>query len=281
MRRRSRRFSCSSSVGCSGYLAGLRRCRCPRVGVCWVRPASISAWTWSQMLARWCLFPRQPRSPGCASRSAQSPRSAASTLRRFSPLPHTVNSASHGRLRRSLLVVQMAFTVVLVACSAWFSATVEELRAAPRGWDSDDIVAVRLAPLPGRYDGSFESSLHYRQLLERIAALPGVQTAALSNTAPPVPAPFRESVAPADRTDSRRDTLDVSGQRRILRHAAPSAHGRIGLRQIGSALWGTHRHCLVSSGASAVRRRASPWGNTSRCGTRISGSGDADRRCGG
>ena len=83
-----------------------------------------------------------------------------------------------------------------------------ELRAAPRGWDSDGIVAVRMAPLPGRYDGSFELLLYYQQLLERIAALPGVETAALSNTAPPVPlAPFRESVAPADRTDLRRDTL--------------------------------------------------------------------------
>ena len=117
------------------------------------------------------------------------------------------NSTSHGRMHQSLLVVQVAFTVVLVACATWFAATVQDLRAAPRGWDGDGIVAVRMAALPGRYDGSFEASVHYRQVLERIEALPGVQHAALSNTAPPAPAAYRESVAPADRADLRRDTL--------------------------------------------------------------------------
>ncbi len=117
------------------------------------------------------------------------------------------HSAPHGRLRQWLLVLQVAFTVVLVASATWFDATVRDLRAAPLGWDSDGIVAVRVAPLPGRYDESFESSVHYRQLLERITALPGVESAALSNAAPPVAAPYRESVAPVGRADRRRDAL--------------------------------------------------------------------------
>ena len=192
----------------AGIVAGLRRCRCPR-------------------RRRSCVGRRQFR-PGRGARCSHAGVCFHGSRRRVAVLRARPNrrGQQHPPVGDSRLLASHRQTPHRTAdfagrCSScrWRSpssssharpglrATVQELRAAPRGWDSDGIVAVRMAPLPGRYDGSFESSLHYRQLLERIDALPGVETAALSNTAPPVPAPYRESVAPADRADLRRDTL--------------------------------------------------------------------------
>ena len=112
------------------------------------------------------------------------------------------NSLHRSRASRGLVVAQVALTSVLVASAAWFVTSVRELRAAPLGWTAERLATTRLAAIPGGYDDSFQSSIYYRRLLERLAGLPGVRSSALTNAVPPVPSPFyRVHVAPADARD--------------------------------------------------------------------------------
>ena len=118
------------------------------------------------------------------------------------------NSAHRSRANWGLVVAQVALTSVLVACAAWFVTSIRELRAAPRGWTAERLVSTRLAAIPGGYDDSFQPSIYYRRLLERVDGLPGVRSSALTNAVPPIPSAFyRERVAPADARDRTADAL--------------------------------------------------------------------------
>jgi hypothetical protein len=88
----------------------------------------------------------------------------------------TGRSGSSGRV---LLVVQVAFTVALVACAIGFTATMAALRAVPIGFQADGLINARLAPLPGgeREAGSPTS---HAELLENLAAVPGLRAVAVT-----------------------------------------------------------------------------------------------------
>ena len=88
----------------------------------------------------------------------------------------TGRSGSAGRV---LLVVQVAFTVALVACAIGFTATISALRAVPIGFQADGLINARLAPLPGgeRLAGSPTS---HAELLEKLGAVPGLRAVAVT-----------------------------------------------------------------------------------------------------
>ena len=83
-------------------------------------------------------------------------------------------------LPKSLLVVQVAISLVLLIGAGLFLNTVYNLRHVDIGFDPQNIVVFRLNPRLNRYDASRISSL-YDRLLERLRATPGVRAATLSN----------------------------------------------------------------------------------------------------
>ena len=116
-------------------------------------------------------------------------------------------TSSRSRLRQTLVVVQVAVTLVLVAGAAVFIVTVGELRRVPLGFEVDRLLAARLSPLPGGYESQFAPGPYYRDLLERVQALPGLRSVALSNSVPlAMPALF-DPVAVSGTADS-----DVTAQ---------------------------------------------------------------------
>jgi predicted permease len=94
------------------------------------------------------------------------------------------NTARQSQLRRGLLIGEIALTLVLVACATRFAATLRELRTIPVGFAIDDVINVRLAPRPGGYGESFNSSSYYRGLIQAVKAMPGVRSVAVTNTTP-------------------------------------------------------------------------------------------------
>jgi hypothetical protein len=90
-------------------------------------------------------------------------------------LGNTRRSRFSGRM---LLVVQVAFTVALVACAIGFTGTVTALRTVPAGFQADGLVEARLAPLPGA--GRVTSSDDHRELVQNLGAFPGLQAVAVT-----------------------------------------------------------------------------------------------------
>ena len=83
----------------------------------------------------------------------------------------------------SLVVSQVALSVLLLIGAGLFAQTLRNLLAADTGFEQASVLVVRLDPLAtGRSPGELPA-LH-QQLLARVSTLPGVRTAALSDRVP-------------------------------------------------------------------------------------------------
>ena len=101
-----------------------------------------------------------------------------------SVLKETSRSVAGSRsvLGKSLLVVQVAISLVLVTGAGLFLRTLDNLRAVDVGFDPQNLVLFRVNPQLNGYNEQRSAEL-YQQLLERLGTLPGVRAATLSNPA--------------------------------------------------------------------------------------------------
>jgi predicted permease len=85
-------------------------------------------------------------------------------------------------LGRSLLVVQVSISIVLLIGAGLFLRTVQNLRQVDVGFNARNLVIFRVQPQLNGYDDK-RMNLFFGQLRERLAAVPGVQAATFSNPA--------------------------------------------------------------------------------------------------
>ncbi|HEX7123917.1 MAG TPA: FtsX-like permease family protein, partial [Gemmatimonadaceae bacterium] len=115
---------------------------------------------------------------------------------------HLPRGAQGGsRLRETLLLLQTAVTVVLLAGASLLATSFARLLGVDPGFDADRVVAVRLGRLPPGYDAARREQLVTR-LLDRFRALPGVEQAAAAPNLPlerglnfPIDVPERPDLA--------------------------------------------------------------------------------------
>ena len=89
---------------------------------------------------------------------------------------------SRSWLGRSLLVVQVAISLVLLVGAGLFLRTLQNLRHVDVGFNPENVLLFRVNPGINRYDERRTLAL-FKDILERAAALPGVRAAALANPA--------------------------------------------------------------------------------------------------
>lgn len=87
-------------------------------------------------------------------------------------------------LRKGAIISQVALTIVLVAIGSLAVAALSELKNAPLGLGIDRVIGAQLVAVPRGYQRGFSGATYYRELLARIEALPGVESAALSQPLP-------------------------------------------------------------------------------------------------
>jgi predicted permease len=83
-------------------------------------------------------------------------------------------------LTKSLLVVQVAISLVLLIGAGLFLRTVYNLRQVDVGFNPDNLVLFRVNPQLNRYDAPRIASL-YEQMVARLSATPGVRAVSLTN----------------------------------------------------------------------------------------------------
>jgi putative ABC transport system permease protein len=109
--------------------------------------------------------------------------------------------ARHRRLRRALVVGQLALTLVLLCGAGLLARTFIELRNVDPGFQPDGVAAARIFLDTRRYRSSGEENLYYANLLERVRRIPGVASAGASSSLPMDPVavnfdlPFRTETA--------------------------------------------------------------------------------------
>ena len=89
-----------------------------------------------------------------------------------------------GRLfGKGLVVAQVVFALVLLSAAGLFLRHLSDLRNLDLGFRRDHILLATVNPAPGGYRGE-RLSAAYRELLGRLAAIPGVRSATLSAATP-------------------------------------------------------------------------------------------------
>jgi len=96
------------------------------------------------------------------------------------------SSAGHGnvRLRKSLLAVEVGLTVVLLVAAGLLLKSYSRLRSSDMGCTTKNVLTMRIGLFGGRYNDPAQQVNLYRSLLERVRALPGVQSAGFVQAVP-------------------------------------------------------------------------------------------------
>jgi predicted permease len=90
--------------------------------------------------------------------------------------------STRGLLARSLLVLQVAVSLVLLVGAGLFLRTLHNLRQVEVGFDPRNLALFRVSPALNRYDADRTNAL-YASLFERIGAVPGVRSVSFSQPA--------------------------------------------------------------------------------------------------
>jgi predicted permease len=110
------------------------------------------------------------------------------------PLCRTARmSGGAGRFGKSLVIAQVALSLVLLIGAALFLRTLHNLHTVDTGFRRDGILVLQLFPKAGGHTG-LDQPVYYHELADKVAALPGVVSVSYSNMGPILPAEFKESV---------------------------------------------------------------------------------------
>jgi predicted permease len=145
----------------------------------------------------------------------------------------TPRIVSHRSTARTLLVAaQVALSVVLLTVGGVTIDSLWRLRETPLGWDVDRVLTGHLAPLPGVIDRESTTTTYYHQLLDEIAVLPGVQSAAMARQSPLFHTPYIEAASVhGSEADSVRAEQQIVSERFFETLGVALISGRIFTRQ--------------------------------------------------
>ena len=106
----------------------------------------------------------------------------------LSALNESSRSHSGGRsraiLRKSLLVIEVGLTVVLLVAAGLLLRSFQQLRTADLGVPVDNVLTMQVGLPEARYKTAEEKTNFFETLIARVRALPGVQSAGLVSSAP-------------------------------------------------------------------------------------------------
>ena len=91
---------------------------------------------------------------------------------------------ARGRLRSSLVIVEVALALALTVGAALLLRTFANLRSVEPGFDSSNLLTFQISPQAKQYDTVTKITDLYLRGLERFRGLPGVEAAAVTNKLP-------------------------------------------------------------------------------------------------
>lgn len=95
----------------------------------------------------------------------------------------TTAGRNRQRMRRMLVAAEVAIAMVLLACAWLMIGSLRVLNALDLGFDPGNVLTMRTVLPAAKYDEP-GSTVFYKRVLERVATLPGVQSAAIGTSLP-------------------------------------------------------------------------------------------------
>jgi predicted permease len=87
------------------------------------------------------------------------------------------STSAHHRAQSALVIVQMALTLVLLVSAGLLFRTIRNLWETAPGFDAQHVIAFKVGLSPSATKAGSSIRIGFRQLLERIRTIPGVQAA--------------------------------------------------------------------------------------------------------
>jgi putative ABC transport system permease protein len=153
-------------------------------------------------------------------------------------------SGSSTRLRGALVAVEFALALVLLVAAALLVQSVWRLQRVTLGFDPDAVLTARLwlpqpnVPSAGPYFRHDARVAFYRQVLDRIAALPGVQAAGGTTSLPLAGSPGRASFTIERRGTDAAPVADISTAQTSL--VTPGYFRALGIELVRGRLFDDH-----------------------------------------
>jgi putative ABC transport system permease protein len=94
------------------------------------------------------------------------------------------HGAHHSRLRNVLVVCEIAVAFVLLATAGLLMRTLDRLQAADAGFETSNVISMNMSMSHEQYPDSDHIVAYQEQILEKVAAVPGVRSAALTSALP-------------------------------------------------------------------------------------------------
>lgn len=132
------------------------------------------------------------------------------------------SGSSKVQLRSALVVAQVALALVLLIGAGLLIRSFWRLQAVEPGFDTRDLVTVRIMPPSPRYDDPASAVALYQKLAEVVGAVPGVQSVALTNHVPVTGASMPAQV----HIDGRKSE---TGEAALFRTVSPEYFGTMGI----------------------------------------------------
>jgi predicted permease len=103
-------------------------------------------------------------------------------------------SSGTGKLSKALIITQVALSLVLLLGAGLFVRSFQRLRSADLGFNQSSLLEIRLNPKPGGYD-KLDMCSYHKQLVQRIASIPGVSSVGFADFSIPSPEAWHETVS--------------------------------------------------------------------------------------
>jgi len=121
-----------------------------------------------------------------------------------------------GKLSKALIVTQIALSMVLLLGAGLLVSSFEKLRTINLGFRNDHVLQIELYPRPGGYK-NLDLATYRRQLLARVAAVPGVSSVSFADLAIPSPDAWHDFASEA--------SADSATSAKIMTNAAEVSPG--------------------------------------------------------
>ncbi len=93
-------------------------------------------------------------------------------------------SASRNRLRSTLVIAEVALTLVLLVCAGLLIRTVLRLRNVDKGFNTHNVLTMNIGLPSVKYPKAENGIAFFKQATERISGLPGVKAAGITSVLP-------------------------------------------------------------------------------------------------
>jgi predicted permease len=111
-------------------------------------------------------------------------------------LQHNARSSrgGTGNLSKALIIIQVALSLILLLGAGLFARSFERLRSIDLGFQEESLLEVSLYPKPGGYH-NLDMNGYHKQLMDRVASLPGVRSVSFSTASIPSPQIWHDTVS--------------------------------------------------------------------------------------